>query len=882
MNRLRELLLRLTGIFRKQRREQDFAAEMDSHLQLHIDDNLRAGMAPAEARRRAILTFGGIETTAQAYREQGTVPFLETFMQDLRFAARQLRKNLGFTVTAVLMLALGMCASVAIFAFVDAALIKPLPYPNPSRLVNVTESIPMFPRADLSYYDYLDWKKMNKVFSSMDVYTGMGYMLTTGTGVELVAGSRVSDGFFKTLGIAPILGRDFYAGEDLPSAPKTVIIAYSTWQRRFGGRKNAIGQTIVLSGMPHTIIGVLPQSFQFAPRNNAEFWAALNTQNSCEKRRSCHNFNGVGRLKDGVTVQAALADTTAIAQQLERQYPDSNRGQGASVVPLSEVIVGDVRPILLTLLGGATLLLLIACVNVASLLLVRSESRRREIAVRGALGASPGRLMRQFVTEGVLLVAIASGLGITAAFSAMQLLMRLLSKDMLARMPYLQGLGLNHRVLAFAACVALLAVLVFSLTPILRLSRAKLREDLNEGSRGAGGTLWRRLGSNLVVLELAIAVVLLVGAGLLGKSFYRLLHVDVGFQPDHLAIFQIVAPESSYGKDPQAIALQRRIISDISHLPGVKSVALSSQLPISGNGNTNWIRIAGRPYDGKHNEVNQRDVSAGYFTTLQAKLLRGRFFTDAEDESRPGVVVINQAFARKYFAGENPVAQHMGDTSLSPKSMVEIIGVVSDIRESTLDADIWPTEYGPINQSPDTYLNLVARTSQDEESLLPTLTAAIHRIDPGIAMIGETTMMRNIEDSPAAYMHRSSAWLIGGFAALALLLSVVGLYGVVAYSVSQRTREIGVRMALGAQRAAVYRLILTEAGWLTGWGIASGLLCSIAAATLMRNLLFGTAAWDAATLSAVAAVLAMAALLASFIPARRAASVNPVDALRAE
>ena len=748
MNRLRELLLRLTGIFRKQRREQDFAAEVDSHLQFHIDDNLRAGMAPAEARRQAILTLGGVEMTTQAYREQATVPFLETFMQDLRFAARQLRKNIGFTATAVLMLALGMCASIAIFAFVDAALIKPLPYPNPSRLVNVTESITMFPRANLSYYDYIDWKKMNKVFSSMDVYTGMGYMLTTGIGVELVPGERVSDGFFKTLGVVPILGRDFYTGEDLPSAAKTVLITYPTWQLRYGGRKDIIGQKVVLSGIPNTIIGVLPQSFQFAPRNTAEFWTALNTPNSCEKRRSCHNFNGIGRLKDGVTVEAALADTTAIAQQLERQYPDSNRGQGASVVPLSEVIVGDVRPILLTLLGGAALLLLIACVNVASLLLVRAESRRREIAVRGALGASPGRLMRQFVTEGVLLVTIASALGIAAAFSVMQLLLRLLSKDMLAHMPYLDGLGLNHRVLLFAACVALFGVLVFSLTPILRLSGSRLREDLNEGSRGAGGTLWRRLGSNLVIVELTIAMVLLAGAGLLGKSFYKLLHVEVGFEPDHLATLQIAAPQSTYGKDEQAIALARRIVGDISSLPGVRSAALASQIPISGNGNTNWIRIAGRPYDGKHNEVNQRDVSSAYFTTLRAKLLKGRYFTDAEDQSKPGVVIINQAFAQKYFPGENPIGQHMGDTSLTPKSMVEIIGVVSDIREGTLDSEIWPTEYGPINQSPDTYLNLVVRTSQDEASMLPTLIAAIHRIDPSLGTTGESTMMKSIQDSP--------------------------------------------------------------------------------------------------------------------------------------
>jgi len=384
------------------------------------------------------------------------------------------------------------------------------------------------------------------------------------------------------------------------------------------------------------------------------------------------------------------------------------------------------------------------------------------------------------------------------------------------------------------------------------------------------------------VLELAIAMVLLVGAGLLGKSVYRLLHVDMGFQTDHLATFQVVAPQTNYGKDEQATALLRRIISEVSRLPGVRSAALASRLPVTGNGNTNWIRIAGKPYDGRHNEVNARDVSAGYFATLQAPLLQGRFFREDEDQSKPRVVIINQAFAKKYFAGENPIGQRMGDTALSEKSMAEIVGVVSDVKEGALDSETWPAEYFPINQSPDTFVSLAARTSQDEATLLPAMTAAVRRIDPGIATLGETTMEMSIADSPTAYMHRSSAWLIGGFAALALLLSVVGLYGVVAYSVSQRTREIGVRMAVGAQRGSVYGLVMREAGRLTGMGVVVGLLCAVGAATLMRKLLFGTAAWDAATLSAVAMMLGVSALMASFIPAHRAASVNPVDALRAE
>ena len=882
MKRLRAWLLRLMGIVPSQRREEDFAAEIDSHLQLHIDDNLRAGMNPEQARREAILTLGGVEMTKQAYRERSTVPLLETILQDLRFGARQLRKSPGFAATAILMLAIGMAASVAIFAFVDAALIKPLPYPNPTRLADVTESLNVFPRANLSYPDYLDWKRDNKVFSSLDIYTGAGYMLSSDKGTELVPGGRVSDGFFRTLGIKPFLGRDFYAGEDLPSAAKTVMLSYSTWQKRYGGKTNVIGQAVTLSGIPYTIVGVLPQSFQFAPRNEAEFWATFHAAGSCDLRRSCHGLYGVGRLKDGVSIEAALANMTSIAQQLERQYPDSNRGQGASVMSLSEAIVGDIRPLLLTLLGGAGLLLLIACVNVASLLLVRSESRRREIAVRGALGASRARLTRQFVTEALLLVAAGSLLGLASAYGAMQLLLHMLTKDVLARMPYLDGLGLNLRVMVFAAAIALLAAIVFSVTPILRLSVEDMREGLTEGSRGSAGVLWRRLGSNLVVAELAIAMVLLVSAGLLGKSFYRLLHVELGFQPDHLATLQIAVPDPTYPKDEQRIALARQIVSRTAALPGANSAAITSVLPVSGNGNTDWIRFVGRPYDGKHNEINSRDVSSGFFTTVQARLLHGRYFTDDEDQSKPNVAIINESLARKYFPGEDPIGKTYGDTTLSPKSIRQIIGIVEDIREASLDTDTLPTEYIPFNQDVGNFYSLLVRTSQNEEALLPSMSAAIHQIDPGIGTLGEATMIGTINDSPTAYMHRSSAWLVGGFAALALLLGVVGLYGVIAYSVSQRTREIGVRMALGAQRATVYRLILKEAGWLTGLGIVVGILCSLGVATLMRKVLFGTAAWDIATLSAVAIVLAVSALVASFIPAHRAASVNPVEALRAE
>ena len=882
MRYLRAWTQRLLGTLPNEQLRREFSDELECHLQLNIDDNIRSGMTPEQARREAMIKLGGVERTKQAYSEQSTIPFLETLMQDTRFAIRQLSRNPGFTFTAILMLALGMGASMAIFSFVDATLIKPLPYKDPNRLVHVTEKIAVFPRANLSYLDYLDWKQQNQVFTSLDVFAGRGFMLTTPNGPELVSGSRVSDGFFRTLGVVPILGRDFYTGEDLASAPNAVIISYAAWQKRYGGRSDVIGQSVTLSGNPTTIIGVLPQNFHFAPRGDAQFWAALHASGSCDLRRSCHNMYGVARLKDGVSVQTANANMKSIAEQLERQYPDTNRGQSAIVEPLYEVIVGDIRPILLVLLSGAGLLLLIACVNVMSLLLVRFENRKREIAVRGALGASTARLIRQFITEALVLVAAGTLFGLGAAAGAMELLHRMVSKDMLFRMPYLNEIGMNLHVLVFGFAVAMLAAILFSIAPVLRLSPAEIRDGLNDGGRSASGNMWRKFGANLVVVELAVAMVLLVGAGLLGKSFYRLLHVDLAFEPDHLATLGISVPSTKYSKDEQAAALGREVVNRIRSLPGVTSAAITSILPVSGNGNTDWIRIVGKPYNGEHIEVNEREVSPEYFTTLKASLLQGRFFTDDDNMSKQRVMIINRSFARKYFPGEDPIGKMVGDTELSAKSLKQIVGVVDDLRESSLDSDTFPAEYLPFDQSPETFYFVIARTPQPEQTLLTEIAATIRQIDPEIGTTGEATMNQRINESQTAYLHRSSAWLVAGFAALALLLGLVGLYGVIAYSVSRRTREIGVRMALGAQRMSVYQLVLSEAGRLAVLGVAVGVICSIVAAAMMGKLLFGVKSWDVATLSSVAVLLTVSALLASYIPARRAASVNPVEALRTE
>jgi predicted permease len=690
-------------------------------------------------------------------------------------------------------------------------------------------------------------------------------------------GARVSDGFFKTLGVSPVIGRDFYYGEDKPEAQRTTLLSYSAWQKRYGGNPNVLGQTVVLDNDPYVIIGVLPREFSFAPAEPADFWAIVKP-NEC---RGCHGLFGIARLKDGVSFATAFADIKTIAQQLEKQYPDSNRDQAANMLFLTDVVVGDIRPVLIVLLSGAGLLLLIACVNVASLLLVRSESRRREMAVRGALGASPKRLVRQFVTEGLLLAAIGGGLGVGGAVEAMRLLDALMPKDMLASMPYLQGLGLNGRVGVFAGVLAVLSGCLFALTPMSRLKFAQISEGLSQGGRGAAGIVWRRFGVNLVVIELATAMVLLAGAGLLGKSFYRLLHTDIGIQPDHIATLRIAGESGKYDKDEQQVALEREIVRRVQSLPGVRSVSLTTKLPIEDGDNTTDFRIVGRPFHGEHNEVAIRDVSSAYMATLQTRLISGRYFSDDEDSSKPHVVIVNQALAKQYFPGEDPVGKQIAFDE-TEKSRVLIVGVVNDIQEGQLDAAPRGALYRPFNQEPSNNFAVLVRTAQDERALLPSVSATIHQIDPLMAIYDPITMGQKIHDAPSTYLHRSSAWLVGGFAAMALLLGVVGLYGVIAYSVSQRTREIGVRMALGAQRASVYRLILNEAGRLIVVGVIFGLAGSVGAAMLMRKLLFGVPPWDAPTLAVVAIVLAAAAMLASYIPARRAASVSPVDALRTE
>jgi predicted permease len=876
------LFRRISNLFFRSRIDQEIDQEIAAHIEMRVEENLAAGMSSADARRDALFRFGNRTATKERVTSIDTALMLATIWSDLRYASRQLLKNPLFAGTAILVLGLGIGSSVTLFGFVDAALIRPLPYSRPSRLAAVFESNPIGPRFHLSYLDYLDYKKLNTVFSSLDAYKHDDVLLTTPRGLEQVRGSQVSDGFFRTLGVQPILGRNFAAGEDLPSAPRHVLLSYAAWQNRYGGSSNVLGQSVTLDGNPNTIIGVLPSSFHFAPTEPTEFWSTLHL--SMAEDRGAHGLSGIARLKDGVAMNAAVANMTSIGEQLARQYPKEDTGRGSTIAPFGEVILGNMRTILLVLLGGASLLLLIACLNVGSLILVRSESRRREIAVRGALGASHLRLLRQFITEGFLLVSIGTVLGLGSALLAGQLLLRMIPVLVLDRMPYLREAGMNAHVIAFACTVAILALLLFSVLPAMRLylsgKSLGMQAQLAEGGRGSAGTLWRRVGPTLVLVELATAMVLLTGAGLLGKSFYRLLHTDIGFRPEKLAALGVSASGMNYTTDAQNVVFGKSLVEQLKSLPGVEKVGICSQLPLGEGFGSAGVNIVGRPQSKTRYEENGRVVSSNYFATMGTRLLRGRFFTADDSASKPAVMIINQAFARKYFPDQDPLGQRIynGD----PTHAMEIVGIVEDLKEGPLDVETRPVMYSAFDQEPENWFYVVVRSTLPEQMLLPTLVAAIHQLDPNIATSDETSMSVRLHDSPAAYLHRSSAWLVGGFAAVALLLSVVGLYGVISYSVSRRTREIGVRMAVGAERASVYLLILKEAGKLTAIGILAGLICSVGAAILMRKLLFGTQAWDAATLAAVAVVLAVSAMLASYLPAHRAASVDPAHALRAE
>lgn len=695
------LRLRLRSLFSRSKVDQELNEELRYHLERQIEQEIAAGKTSDDARYAALRSLRNIEQRKEECRDMRGLAFIENAVQDFRYTFRQLRKNPGFACTAIFVLALGVAATLVMFGFADAALIKPLPYRDQSRLVAVFESSPADTRNPVSYLNFVDWKRFNTVFSSIDAYALNGsFTLTTQGTAEQVPGTRVGADFFRTLGVTPVLGRDFSENANSAAAPHTVIITYRAWQKRFGGKQDVLGRTVILNGAPTSIIGVLPRDFQFAPYAGAEFWGNLRGSDVCEQNRGCSNLIAIARLKNGVSLERASANMQSISMQLQKQYSDSNGdNSSADLLPLKDLIVGDIRPILLVLLSGAVLVLLIAWVNVTTLLLARSDKRQQEIAMRGALGASPVRLFRQFAMEGCVLAALGGGFGMLLAGTGMHALVSLVPANKVDSMPFLRGIGLTSLTVLAGSCISLLAGILFALIPTMRTAISKTMESLKQGARGYAGTTWRRFGSNLVVVEIAIAMVLLVGAGLLGRSLYLLLHIDFGFDPAHLAVVSTSWDPGRYDTD-QELVLGRRILEGLSRLPGVQSVALSNAPPVDSAWGTSLFHVAGRSNNKNSSEVEviDRHVSSSYFQTLRARLVRGRYFREDEDASKPPVVIVNRTFAKTYFPGENPIGKQIY-CNCGPKSPMQIVGLVDDIKEGALEGKSWPVAYVPNNKS---------------------------------------------------------------------------------------------------------------------------------------------------------------------------------------
>ena len=809
---------------------------------------------------------------------------MSSLWQDLRYSLRMMWKSKSFTLIAVLTLALGIGANTAIFTVVDAALLRPLPYREPNQLVHLWETKPQqqFKEREASYPDYLDWKAQNRVFDGVAGYTRRGFTLSLHDASDRIQGAAVTDNFFQVLGVEVMHGRGFEAGEDQPGREAVVILGNNLWQGRFNSDPGIIGQTIKINEASYRVVGVLPASFQFALAGGAELWTPLNPTPEQTGRRFMHWLNIVARLKPGVTHEQAQADLSRIAAGIASQDPAAHTGTGIRIVSLHEQIIGNLRSILFVLLGTVCFVLLIACANVANLLLARSAARQKEIAVRTALGASQWRLIRQLLTESTVLALLGGGLGLMLALWGVDLLVANLPASQADSMPYLLGLTLDVRVLLFTISISLLTGIVFGLAPALQSSKLNLQETLKEGGRTSSVATHHRLRNIFVVSEIALALLLLVGAGLMMKSLLRLLEINPGFNPDRLLTMRVALPPTKYKEDEKVMAFHQELITRVGGMPGVKGVGTVNILPLRG-GNTASFIVAGRPAPnpGDELEANIRDVSPSYFEVMNVPLIKGRAFTDHDKRDAPAVVIINQTAANRFFPGLEAVGQRLLYTRMELPPF-EIVGVVGDEKVNGLDKATTPVIYGPFLQDPSGFINLVVRTSSDPNALAGAVRSEIRNLDPDIPVFEIKTMEQLIDNSPSTFLRRYPAFLIGTFAAIALLLACVGIYGVISYSVSQRTHEIGVRIALGASQRDILRLVVGHGMGLTLIGVGCGLLAAFILSRFLASLLFEVSASDPVTYAAVSMLLILVAFLACYIPARRATRVDPMVALRYE
>ena len=812
---------------------------------------------------------------------------MEILWHDLRFAIRTLVKKPGFTFVLVLALALGIGANTAIFSVVNAVLLRPLPYKQADRLVWIWGTNPLndIEHETASAPDYNDWKTQGQSFEEMGGFANTRLTLTGSGEPERYDGAYVTDGFFEVLGVQPAIGRTFTPEEDKPNSSRVVVLSHGLWQRRFGGDPGIIGQAITINGNPVTVVGVMPADFKHPrPESNrkAEMWMPLQVDYAKAGRRADY-LGVIARLKPGVAIEQARAEMTTIAAQLEQQYAATNSGWGTIVLPLHERFVGDVRPVLVVLLGAVGFLLLIACANVANLLLARAAARQKEMAIRTALGARRGRIVRQLLTESVLLAVVGGGLGLLLALWGIEALVALAPGDI----PRLNEVSLDARVLLFTFGVSLVTGVMFGLFPALQAANPNLNETLKEGGRGTTeGGRGGRARRILVVAEIALALVPLVGAGLMVKSFVRLQEVDPGFNPERVLAVEVYLPGTTYKEGQQATAFYQQLLTRVQNLPGVEAASAIDTLPLSGGGNVIAFYVEGHlpALTDKTPDAEYRIVTPEYFQTMGIPLLRGRYLSEQDGPKTPQSFVINDTLARRYFGDEDPIGKRMNLGSPQQPAWYTVVGIVQDTRHEGLDAEPYPQMYAVNTQVPRRSMVLVARTAGDPAKMIPSIRSTVAEMDSTLALNNARTMAQVISQSIAR--PRFNMMLMSLFAVVALLLAGVGIYGVMAYSVSQRTHEIGVRMALGASSADVLRMVVRQGMGLTlvgvGIGLAGAFVITKLIASLLSGLLFQVGAHDPLTFVGIALLLALVALAACLIPARRATKVDPMVALRYE
>jgi putative ABC transport system permease protein len=891
-----EIRRRLSRLSLAPAHEAEIIEELAQHLDDCYEQSLAGGATKEEAYRAALLQLTGSDLLAQGLRRferpvwrESVVPGAQRRMnmfgdlwQDLRYGVRMLVKTPGFTIVAAVALALGIGANSAIFSVVNTVLLRPLPYKDPDRLVMVWEDATKhgYPRDTPAAANYVDWRDQNQVFEGMAAIVEWDFNLTGMGEPERIDGRRVSANLFPLMGVEPYLGRTFLPEEDQPGANRVVILSHGLWQRRFGSDANITGKPLTLNGVSFTVVGVMPPEFQFPSRED-ELWIPIAFSPREAANRGRHYLEVVARMKPGVTLGQAQAEMNTIAARLQQQYPDSNTDLGAAVVPLHEQVAGDIKPALLILLGAVGFVLLIACANVANLLLVRAAVRQKEIAIRVALGASRSRLIRQFLTESILLAAAGGVIGLLLSVWGVNLLRAFIPENI----SQAKEIAIDARVLGFTILVSLLTGLIFGLAPATQASKFDLNETLKEGGRdSAAGSRGNRIRGLLVIAEVAVSLVLLIGAGLLINSFMRLLNVDPGFRANNLLTMSIVLPPLKYPDQTRRSAFYTDLLSRVEALPGVRSASVTNWVPLVSQGDSVGIYIEGRPAPAPGQEiiVVTRVVSPHYFPTMGIELLRGREFGEQDRADSAAVVVINETMARRYWPGEDPIGKRVtpGDPN-DPNDWCQIIGVVKDVRQFKLDDDPKPQMYLTYEQAgffAPRYL--VVSTEVEPLSLAPTVRNTVWDIDKDQPVSNIATMEGVLSESVAR--QRFSMLLLGIFATVALVLAAVGIYGVMSYSVAQRTREIGIRMALGAQRGDVLKLAVGQGLKLVSTGVVIGLGTAFLLTRVMSSLLFGVSATDPITFITISLVLIGVAVLAIFIPARRAARVDPIVALRYE